>query len=339
MSAHKPASIFEQLKSIPGRRMPALDMVHEVFVRNLRSEFTNMLGSLVEIKALGSALKSYQEFLVHMPARSNIEVVGFEHVKGYGCWAIDPEILYTSIDRIFGGSGNLPLKHDPKKLSVTELRISRRILELIVREYEKAWEPLAQLQFNFVKHELNFNQVRFSANEETVLHCRFQVSLHDSSGYLDLCVPFWVMEPFKEKIWSNDVKVKREADSRWSNLLENQVQHASVNAVAVLARKEMTISEILGMSVGDIIPIEIDDPVTMFVDGLPMIRGKYGVKNGRYAVKVDSIQHPAEFIKRPMDSARIGPSMMRGEERGELYEQFKNTNVEPKPTDELGIDD
>ena len=32
------------------------------------------------------------------------------------------------------------------------------------------------------------------------------------------------------------------------------------------------------MSVGEIIPIEINDPITVYVDGLPMIRGKYGVK-------------------------------------------------------------
>jgi flagellar motor switch protein FliM len=84
----------------------------------------------------------------------------------------------------------------------------------------------------------------------------------------------------------------------------------------------MTIGDILSMSVGEIIPIEIQDPVTMFVDGLPMIRGKYGIKNGRYAVKLESIQHPEEFLKSPLDNARLGPSLMRSQERGELYEQF-----------------
>jgi len=62
----------------------------------------------------------------------------------------------------------------------------------------------------------------------------------------------------------------------------------------------------------------------VYVDGLPVIRGQYGVKNGRYSVKIQTIQHPAEFLKSPLESARLGPSMMRGAEQGELYEQFSD---------------
>ena len=76
------------------------------------------------------------------------------------------------------------------------------------------------------------------------------------------------------------------------------------------------------LSVGDIIPIEINDPVTVYVDGLPVIKGQYGTKDGRYSVKVGTIQHPAEFLKSPLESARLGPSMMRSAEKGELYEQL-----------------
>jgi flagellar motor switch protein FliM len=67
------------------------------------------------------------------------------------------------------------------------------------------------------------------------------------------------------------------------------------------------------------------DPITVYVDGLPVIRGQYGVKNGRYSVKIQTIQHPAEFLKSPLESARLGPSMMRGAEQGELYEQFSDS--------------
>jgi flagellar motor switch protein FliM len=55
---------------------------------------------------------------------------------------------------------------------------------------------------------------------------------------------------------------------------------------------------------------------------LPVIKGQYGTKDGRYSVKVSTIQHPAEFLKSPLESARLGPSMMRSAEKGELYEQL-----------------
>ena len=115
-----------------------------------------------------------------------------------------------------------------------------------------------------------------------------------------------------------------EPDEHWANLLSDQVHEAPVTAVAVLARKQMLLGEVASLSVGEIIPIEIMDPITVYVDGLPVIRGQYGVKNGRYSVKIQTIQHPAEFLKSPLESARLGPSMMRGAEQGELYEQFSD---------------
>jgi hypothetical protein len=54
-----------------------------------------------------------------------------------------------------------------------------------------------------------------------------------------------------------------------------------------------------------------------------VIRGKYGVKNGRYAVKVSDIQHPAEYLKAPLEKGRLGPDLLRREERGEFYQAGK----------------
>jgi len=51
----------------------------------------------------------------------------------------------------------------------------------------------------------------------------------------------------------------------------------------------MVLGDILSLNVGEIIPIEVQDPITAYVNRVPMIRGKYGVKNGRYALRVEEI--------------------------------------------------
>jgi flagellar motor switch protein FliM len=55
------------------------------------------------------------------------------------------------------------------------------------------------------------------------------------------------------------------------------------------------------------------------------------VKNGRYSVKIGTMQHPTEFLRSPLESARLGPSMMRSAEQGELYEQFDSKSANPAP--------
>lgn len=325
MNPDKQAEFFSQAQAVNKRRMPALEIVHEAFARSLRVQLTHIVGSAVIVKSSFSGLKNYHEFIQSVPALANIQVVGFDHVEGYGCWSLDMNMLNVAVDTIFGGNGNFPLSSNAssKKLSITELRIARRILEVIVQEYEKAWKPLAKIRFGFARQEERFEELRLAAPEELVLHSKFKVNVNGHEGHLDFCVPYWVLEPFKEKIWSNEVKVKRETDLYWATSLETQVQEASISMVAVLASKQMTIREILGMSIGEIIPIDIDDPVTMYVDGLPMIQGKYGVKNNKYSVKVESIQHPAEYLKNPVNTPFSESSATLGEERGDLHTQEK----------------
>jgi flagellar motor switch protein FliM len=175
------------------------------------------------------------------------------------------------------------------------------------------------MKFDFMRQETNFAFAKITSPQEMVMHAKFTIDINGREGDVDLCIPFWVLEPLKGVLYENTQLVS-EPDQVWVDKLNNEVQSAPVTAVAVLARKEMHLGDVLSMAVGEIIPIEIVDPVTVYVDGLPVIRGKYGVKNGRYAVKVNSIQHPAEYLKAPLEKGRLGPSMMRAQERGEFYQ-------------------
>jgi len=225
---------------------------------------------------------------------------------------------------MFGGEGRLPPRLSLREYTATELRIIRRLVDALLSEYEKAWKAVYEIKFDFMRQETNFGFAKITSPSEMVLHSKFTIEINGRPGDVDLCIPFWVLEPVKSILYNNMQGFASEPDEHWANLLSDQVHEAPVTAVAVLARKQMLLGEVASLAVGEIIPIEIMDPVTVFVDGLPVIRGQYGVKNGRYSVKIQTIQHPAEFLKSPLESARLGPSMMRGAEQGELYEQFQD---------------
>ena len=238
--------------------------------------------------------------------------------------SVDPGVVYIAIDNMFGGEGRLPPRLSLREYTATELRIIRRLVDALLSEYEKAWKAVYEIKFDFMRQETNFGFAKITSPSEMVLHSKFTIEINGRPGDVDLCIPFWVLEPVKSILYNNMQGFASEPDEHWANLLSDQVHEAPVTAVAVLARKQMLLGEVASLAVGEIIPIEIMDPVTVFVDGLPVIRGQYGVKNGRYSVKIQTIQHPAEFLKSPLESARLGPSMMRGAEQGELYEQYND---------------
>ncbi|MBU3724005.1 MAG: flagellar motor switch protein FliM [Burkholderiaceae bacterium] len=312
--------MFNKLEQLSRRRMPTLELIHEKFARTVRLTLFNMIRSPVEVRVHLPMVKTYKKFIDGFPERTNINIVNIRSLKGTGCWCIDPGVIYIAIDNMFGGEGRLAPRTSVKEYTATELRIVRRIMDGLLNEYEKAWKSVHEMKFDFMRQETNFTFAKITSPEEMVMHAKFTIDINGREGDVDLCIPFWVLEPLKGVLYEN-MQLVSEPDKIWVDKLQNEVQSTPVTAVAVLARKEMLLGDVLSMAVGEIIPIEIVDPVTVYVDGLPVIRGKYGVKNGRYAVKVQSIQRPEEYLKAPLERGRLGPSMMRAEERGDLYER------------------
>jgi len=288
--------MFGKMHRMLRRRMPTLELIHERFARSVRITLFNMIRRSVEIEVRLPEVKPYEDFVKAFPERTNINLVNLRPLRGVGCWIIDPQVVFIAIDNMFGGEGRLPPRGTVKEYTATELRIIRRLVDGLLADYEKAWKPIHELKFDFLRQETSFQFARITSPEEMVLHCRFTVDINGRKGDIDLCIPYWVLEPVKSLLFNQMQNFQLEVDSHWAKLLESEVQSAQVNAVAVLADRQMTIGEVLSLTVGEIVPIEVADPITVHVDGLPMIRGRHGVRNGRYAVKVEHIRHPMELL-------------------------------------------
>jgi len=62
--------------------------------------------------------------------------------------------------------------------------------------------------------------------------------------------------------------------------------------VAVLCEKELSVAQLLSLSLGQVLPIDLSAPVRLMVDGVNMLSGRYGVRNGHYALKVEHMNQP-----------------------------------------------
>lgn len=289
------------------RRMPTLELIHERFARTARLTLFNMVRRSVEVEVHIPELKPYEDFVQSFPERTNINLVNIRPLRGVGCWIIDPQVVYLTIDNMFGGEGKLPPKISAKEYTAIELRIVRRLVDGLLNEYEKAWKPVHEIKFDFLRQETSFQFARITDAEEMVLHCRFTVDINGREGGVDLCIPFWVLEPIKSLLFNQMQTFHADDDTTWSDNLKRETQAAEVGLVATLATRAGTLGEVLGFNVGDLLPIEVQEPITVHVDGLPMIKGAYGVRNGRYAVKISEIQHPVDLSSRPPQRGLLGP--------------------------------
>ena len=285
-SGIKPYNLATQERIVRGR-MPTLEMINERFARQLRIGLFNFVRRTAEISITPVRVLKYSEFVRNLVVPTNINLVQVKPLRGTALFIFDPNLVFLIIDNMFGGSGQFHTRVEGRDFSATELRIVKRLLEVVFEEYEKAWKPVYEVKFDYLRSEMNTQFTNIATPNEVVVVSTMNIEFGSAGGELHICMPYAMVEPIRDLLYSSMQGDHLETDKRWMRLLSQQVQVAEVELNVMLGRAPVTLGQILNMEIGDVISLDIPDPMIAEVGGVPVMECKCGIFNGQYALKVE----------------------------------------------------
>ena len=268
-------------------RMPTMELINERFARLLRIGLFNYMHRSTEISVGPIRVQKYSEFIRNLVVPTNLNLVTIKPLRGTGLVVFDPNLVFLIVDNMFGGDGRFHTRVEGRDFTPTEQRIIQGMLGVFFSEYQKAWQPVYPIEFEYVRSEMNTQFANIATPSEIVIAVTFTIELSGNSAEMHLCLPYSMVEPIRDVLYSTMHSEQAGSDTRWSSLLARQLQAAEVELVAPLANTSVTLGEIVKLKVGDIIPIAIDEKVNATVDGIPVMECRYGVRSGQYALKVE----------------------------------------------------
>jgi flagellar motor switch protein FliM len=290
-----PYDLAKQERIVRGR-MPTLEIINERFARNLRVGLFNFMRRSPEMSIGAIQVQKYGAFLGSIPVPTNINIVAVKPLRGNGLVICDPKLVFTIIDNMFGGAGRQQYRIEGRDFTATEHRIIQRTLDVVLEEYHKAWAGIYPLRFEYLRSEMNPQFAGIATPGEIVVTTTFKLEIGDLGGELHVCIPYSTLEPIRDILYSSLQGEAIEPDSRWMQLLTHQIKTADINLTAELGTTQATVGDILALKPGDF--IELDLPETVFVksDGVAIFECKYGLANGRYAVRIQDVLGPPPAI-------------------------------------------
>ncbi|SFK44528.1 flagellar motor switch protein FliM [Nitrosomonas aestuarii] len=223
-------------------------------------------------------------------------MIQMKPLRGTALMVFEPDLIFLIVDNLFGGDGRYHSRVEGRDFTETEQRIIRRLLNVVFEEFEKAWKPVYSVQFEYIRSEMNPQFASIATPNEVVVCVSFELDLGGSGGQFHICIPYSMVEPIRDLLYSTLQGDHMEVDKRWVRSLSKQIQGAEVELIANLGQAKVTFEQILSMQVGDVIPVDIPETVTAQVNSVPVMECRYGIINGQYALKVNSMisQHEAE---------------------------------------------
>jgi flagellar motor switch protein FliM len=289
----RPYNLATQERIVRGR-MPTLEIINERFARLLRIGLFNFARRSAEIAVGPVRVVKYSEFVRNLVVPTNLNLVQAKPLRGTALFIFDPNFVYLVIDSLFGGSGQFHTRVEGRDFTVTEHRIIQRLLRVVFDDLEKSWAPVHPLKFEYVRSEMNTQFANIATPNEVVVVTTFNIELGSGGGEFHICMPYAMIEPIRDALYSSLQGEQLDADKRWVKLLSRQVQSADVELVVNLGTVELTLQEVLNMQAGDVISMDIPQPLRAEVDGVPVISCKCGVYNGHYALRVEKLLNSEE---------------------------------------------
>src|SRR5574343_333003 len=289
-------------------RMPTLELVNERFARYLRIGLFNYMHRNAEISVGPIRVQKYSEFIRNLVVPTNLNLVVAKPLRGTALFVFDPNLVFLVVDNMFGGDGRFHTRVEGRDFTPTEQRIIQGLLTVVFTEYSKSWKPVYDINFEYIRSEMNSQFANIATPSEIVVSTSFTLEFGGATADMHICFPYSMLEPIRDLLYSSMQSDQMSSDKRWISTLRRQLQDAEVEIVASLASGRITLGQILTLKPGDVIPLHIPEKTQALVDNVPLMECTYGQLNGQYALKVD------KFIASPPET--LGLESATGDKNG-----------------------
>ena len=284
----RPIDIANHERIVRGR-MPTLEMINDRFARQFRISLFNLLRRTSLVATRGVETQKFSEYIHALHVPSSLHLVRIRPFTGTAMVVVDPRLVFRLVDNYFGGDGRYHSKVEGRDFSETELRVVQLLLNHVFEDWAQAWSPVLKIDFEYQSAEVNPQFANICSPTEVVVVSAFDVELEGGSGQLHITMPYSMVEPIRAQLDAGIQSDRGNLSGRWSKALRSEINRARLELLGVLLEQEVSLADVLAFDVGDIVPLDMPEQSELRAEGIPIMRGTFGVSNGFNALRVEKM--------------------------------------------------
>jgi flagellar motor switch protein FliM len=275
-----------------GVNVGSIDMINERFIRLFRPQLMDVLRTSPRVNPTRVQILKFGDYLKGLKPPLSVNMVRMNPLRGNSVIIIDPNVVFSSLDRFFGGFGKgvgeLP---SGRLFTPTESRIIKIILEVFFRSLTEAWGPLLPIECEHVSSEINPQFAQIADENDLVVLSRFEADATASGGkgFIDLVYPYSSLKPVRELLSSRvqSGEGNEESDKIWRRDLAAAVGDAKLELVVNMGEVKTTLHHLNNLQEGDLLFFKKDETALMTTSGVPTFHVNVGTRGSQVAVQID----------------------------------------------------
>jgi flagellar motor switch protein FliM len=270
-------------------RMPTLEIINDRFAKLFRTTMSGSLRRVIDVTVTQTEMIKFGDFIRTLPVPTSLHVLKMEPLRGHALLVLESRLIFNLLECFFGGNGKATIKIEGRDFTAIEQKVIQRVVQTVLKELEQSWKPVAPIDFQFSRSEINPQFATIVPPTELVIVIHYELELDHLIGKITLCLPYSTIEPIRSKLYARYQSEQLEVDLEWIERVKNQLRDVEVDMVVELGKGKITGRELLQISTNDTLVLDqrVAEPLLVRVEGVPKYRAFAGTSNGSHVIKID----------------------------------------------------
>lgn len=281
---------FKRPNRVSKEQLRAIKGIHDKLARNLASQISSVMRSIVEIRLHSVDQMTYGEFLMSLPSPTSFNVFSIKPLDGNCVLEINPSIAFPMIDRLLGGNGDSFEAN--RELTDIEINLLDAVLRMIMSRLKESWAMITDMYPNVEAKESSPNVVQIVSQNEIVIMVVMEIIVGNSSGMINICYPVIYLEPILSRLANRDIMLGETSAKKSRNKeLKTLIGRAEVLFEAILGKANISVNEFLDLKEGDILRLDraADDRALVSIDKKELYLAEVGLHRFRKSIKIEQL--------------------------------------------------
>lgn len=273
----------------PTARLAGLERIAERLAKQVRAIVEPFARNRTEVTAHAIETMRFDAWKDSVPTFTSISLFRLRPMKAGLLIAIEPGFVSRLVDSFYGGSGK-GARPNAKEFTPTEDQMLTRLTNNLVEKLVEIWGDVVTLSPALAGRETKTDYVTLVRGDEPVVVQRFTVT--PAGGVPATVALVWslsAIRPFEAQLAAKVHDEAGPADADWRGRMAHALENVRLPVRSVLARPELSVSQLMQLKVGDVIPITLAPKAPLIVANRKLAHGTIGEREGRAALMIEQV--------------------------------------------------
>jgi len=270
--------------------IPAIDRLNERMVRRLKDVIEPFARVKPKVETEPTAIQGFADWQAEQAEFVSLSLYAFRPMKGAILVRIDPEFVSRLVDAFYGGTGAAPTRR-AREFTPTEETLVARLSEAVIEALAEVWAEIVPVRPQLRSRETNIGLAGLAKGDEQVAVTRFEIApWAGHSSVIEILYPVAGLRSIEPTLIASAADDGSARSSEWRSKLGAALGEVRIEARTVLARPELSLSELMQLQPGDVIPVSLPKSVPLIVAGRRVALGTVGEHDGKAALRIERME-------------------------------------------------